>query len=115
MKTKIIGTVFISLLVGAIVGAKCMQTDLEIYTNDNIYFIDGLTVENEANTTILHFSSKAELKEYIGTITANESNEVESQFIWNDDRESIPTDGSKIVLEFTRDNKIYLGTVEANE
>jgi len=36
-------------------------------------------------------------------------------FIWNDDQESIPMDGSKIVIEFTEGNKIYIGSVEANQ
>ena len=36
-------------------------------------------------------------------------------FIWNDDQESIPMDGSKIVIEFTEGNKIYIGSLEANQ
>lgn len=32
-----------------------------------------------------------------------------SKFIWNDDEESIPTDGSLIKLEFTNSEGIYIG------
>lgn len=39
----------------------------------------------------------------------------EMVFIWNDDQEAIPMDGSKIVIEFTEGNKIYIGSVEANQ
>lgn len=41
--------------------------------------------------------------------------EKEMIFIWNDDQESIPMDGSKIVIEFTEGNKIYIGSLEANQ
>ena len=34
------------------------------------------------------------------------------QFIWNDDEESIPADGSLIRLEFTDENNVYIGPVE---
>ena len=34
------------------------------------------------------------------------------QFIWNDDEESIPVDGSLIRLEFTDENNVYIGPAE---
>ena len=34
------------------------------------------------------------------------------QFIWNDDEESIPADGSLIRLEFTDENNVYIGPAE---
>ena len=34
------------------------------------------------------------------------------QFIWNDDEESIPADGSLIRLEFTDENNAYIGPAE---
>jgi len=37
------------------------------------------------------------------------------KFIWNDDEESIPKDGSLIVIEFTDENNVYIGTLEAND
>lgn len=34
------------------------------------------------------------------------------QFVWNDDEESIPKDGSAILLEFTDENTVYIGPLE---
>ena len=34
------------------------------------------------------------------------------KFIWNDDEESIPVDGSLIRLEFTDENNVYIGPAE---
>lgn len=34
------------------------------------------------------------------------------QFIWNDDEESMPADGSLIRLEFTDENNAYIGPAE---
>ena len=39
-----------------------------------------------------------------------ENNDI--QFIWNDDEESIPVDGSLIRLEFTDENNVYIGPAE---
>jgi len=33
-------------------------------------------------------------------------------FIWNDDWESIPTDGSLVRIEFTENDTIYIGSAE---
>lgn len=33
-------------------------------------------------------------------------------FIWNDDEESIPPDGSFIKIEYTDENKVYIGPIE---
>ena len=33
-------------------------------------------------------------------------------FIWNDDEESIPKDGSLIKIEYTDENKVYIGPVD---
>jgi hypothetical protein len=55
-----------------------------------------------------------------GCITRQAENEPENEpkefvFVWNDDQESIPEDGSKVVIEFTEGNTIYLGSLEANQ
>lgn len=34
------------------------------------------------------------------------------QFIWNDDEESIPKDGSIIRIEYTDENTVYIGPIE---
>lgn len=47
---------------------------LEIYTQDNIYFLDGLEVTNEANDTILIFENNSDLEEFIGELTAQNTN-----------------------------------------
>ena len=36
----------------------------------------------------------------------------EPTFIWNDDIESLPTDGSPILIEFTSRDTIYIGPYE---
>jgi hypothetical protein len=44
-----------------------------------------------------------------------EENEFKNQgntFIWNDDWESIPTDGSLVRIEFTENDTIYIGSAE---
>lgn len=33
-------------------------------------------------------------------------------FVWNDDEESIPKDGSLIRIEFTDENTVYIGPAE---
>ncbi len=43
-------------------------------------------------------------------IHRSENNNI--QFIWNDDEESIPVDGSLIRLEFTDENNVYIGPAE---
>ena len=39
----------------------------------------------------------------------------EPTFIWNDDIESLPTDGSPILIEFTSKDTIYIGPYEHNQ
>ena len=41
-----------------------------------------------------------------------EQNETQTEFVWNDDEESIPTDGSLVRIEFTEGNTIYIGPAE---
>jgi len=33
-------------------------------------------------------------------------------FVWNDDEESIPVDGTPIILEYTDENTVYIGLIE---
>lgn len=49
------------------------KTDLEIYTKDNIIYINGLTVTNEVDGAEKRFKTKEELKEYISNLTAKEA------------------------------------------
>lgn len=54
---------------------KKEAVNLEIYTYKNIYYINGLTVTNEATTDTLRFKDMKSLSIYISDITAKESNE----------------------------------------
>ena len=68
-------TVLAVLLIclGAVIGVKWSSTDLEIYTSDNIYYIDGFTVTNEVDDSVKRFTNKSELKDYISDISAKEN------------------------------------------
>jgi hypothetical protein len=33
-------------------------------------------------------------------------------FVWNDTEESIPVDGTPVMLEFTDENTVYIGPIE---
>lgn len=61
--------VLIVILIIFHAGKDYAETDLEIYTSDNIYYIDGLKVTNEVNEDILIFANRASLKQYISTVT----------------------------------------------
>lgn len=52
-----------------------------------------------------------------GVIVIVFDNDLESQpkFIWNDDIEAIPADGSAIIIEQSIGGLHYIGTVEANK
>jgi uncharacterized protein YxeA len=54
----------------------------------------------------------------LGAIVGIKSERMDNstKFIWNDVEESIPIDGSTIIIEFTDEVEgvIYLGSVEAN-
>lgn len=46
---------------------------LEIYTPNNIYYIDELRVTNENNNIVLYFENTTQLYNYITEITANDT------------------------------------------
>lgn len=59
-------------------------------------------------------------KELDRQITFNALNNVKDEpleeqpvFIWNDDYESIPVDGTQILLEFTSNDTIYIGPLDS--
>ena len=59
-------------------------------------------------------------KELDRQITFNALNNVKEEpledqpvFIWNDDYESIPVDGTQILLEFTSNDTIYIGPLNS--
>lgn len=76
MKKLIIFTaiVFFSLMIFGPLSefTELYKTDLEIYTTENIYYINGLSVTNEVGNEIKTFKNKAELKAYISEITSGD-------------------------------------------
>ena len=60
------------LIIGQIADNKS-DDELEIYTLENIYYLNGLTVTNESTSEVLEFKNKTELKEYISKITADDN------------------------------------------
>lgn len=72
MKNTVLLILIITL--AYLIGEHNAKTDLEIYTKDNIIYISGLTVTNEAEAGEKRFKNKEELREYISTLTANQWN-----------------------------------------
>ena len=52
------------------------------------------------------------ISNYFHALAELERNETKTEFVWNDDEESIPTDGSLVRIEFTGGNTIYIGPAE---
>lgn len=48
------------------------KTELEIYIDRNIYYINGLEVTDEANDEILYFNSMEALKKWLSDKTAED-------------------------------------------
>jgi hypothetical protein len=57
------------------VNTKQEPTNLEIYTLENIYYINGLTVTDENSNPPIRFNTQAELKKYISDITVSDNQE----------------------------------------
>lgn len=59
---------------------QCFQaTDLEVYTPMNIYYINGLTVTNEVDESVMIFKDKYDLKLWLSDITAWDVNNHKSE------------------------------------
>lgn len=70
-----LGLLAIALIV--ILSSLNPKTELEIYTDRNIYYINGLEVTDEANDEILYFNSMEALKKWLSDKTAED---VESSY-----------------------------------
>jgi hypothetical protein len=75
------------------------QLNRDIITLAALSFFGGVVVTLAISN---YFYAQAEL----------ERNETKTEFVWNDDEESIPTDGSLVRIEFTEGNTIYIGPAE---
>lgn len=69
---KKIVLIFFTITLAYLIGEHNAKTDLEIYTKDNIIYISGLTVTNEAKAGEKRVKNKEELREYISTLTAKQ-------------------------------------------
>ena len=71
-KILLLNLLTIILLVGYILTHDEPKTDLEIYTYDNIYYINDLTVTTENFNFKIVFKDQEQLKEYISNVTSSE-------------------------------------------
>ena len=55
------------------------KINLEIYTPENIYYINGLTVTNEVNEETKTFETPEDLNIYISNVTANDTQKCNNQ------------------------------------
>lgn len=69
-----IAGVILGLTIGGLIFLE-YETSLEIYTLENIYYIDGLDVTNENDAYKYTFDNVEELKAYISDKTANDNQE----------------------------------------
>ena len=104
-----------------ILGDLPKKDTLEIYVVDNlgsnILFVKDLTVTNERDNTVTIFKDKESLSEYLAINTAYTVDLVPNEqyrFIWNDDEESIPVEGTPVLLESIDGNTIYLSPIDNN-
>ena len=73
--TQIILACILALLVCILIEFNLgPKTDLEIYTQDDIYYINGLEVTTEATGEVIFFGCNQELKHFIADLTANNVN-----------------------------------------
>ena len=81
--------------------------------NDNINVANNNTMK-EPQTTIVALIGSFILGCIITIAFSSDPNTAPNHpvIIWNDDVESIPKDGSKIQLEMTENDTIYIGNIE---
>lgn len=49
------------------------ETDLEIYTTNDIYYIKGLRVTSEVSPEVYYFNTNQELKQFISKVTSKQT------------------------------------------
>ena len=69
--TKTLSYIMALLVYTLIVVNLVPETDLEIYTQDDIYYIDGLTITRENSNEGYIFTTPEDMKLFIADLTAS--------------------------------------------
>lgn len=83
--------------------------------NHVIILLIGILIGTLINILVLKYQDILQADYDITNLYKEASLPKEPTFIWNDDIESLPTDGSPILIEFTSKDTIYIGPYEYNQ
>ena len=77
--------------------------------NHIIILLIGILIGTLINILVLKYQDIVQADYDITNLYKEAPLPKEPTFIWNDDIESLPTDGSPILIEFTSKDTIYIG------
>ena len=80
--------------------------------NHVIILLIGILIGTLINILVLKYQDILQTDYDITNLYKEAPLPKEPTFIWNDDIESLPTDGSPILIEFTSKDTIYIGPYE---
>ena len=80
--------------------------------NHIIILLIGILIGTLINILVLKYQDILQADYDITNLYKEAPLPKEPTFIWNDDIESLPTDGSPILIEFTSRDTIYIGPYE---
>ena len=80
--------------------------------NHIIILLIGILIGTLINILVLKYQDILQADYDITNLYKEAPLPKEPTFIWNDDIESLPTDGSPILIEFTSKDTIYIGPYE---
>ena len=80
--------------------------------NHVIILLIGILIGTLINILVLKYQDIVQADYDITNLYKEAPLPKEPTFIWNDDIESLPTDGSPILIEFTSRDTIYIGPYE---
>lgn len=83
--------------------------------NHVIILLIGILIDTLINILVLKYQDILQADYDITNLYKEAPLPKEPTFIWNDDIESLPTDGSPILIEFTSKDTIYIGPYEHNQ
>ena len=83
--------------------------------NHVIILLIGILIGTLINILVLKYQDILQADDDITNLYKETPLPKEPTFIWNDDIESLPTDGSPILIEFTSKDTIYIGPYEHNQ